>query len=171
MCRQTHLIKHVLFPGFYIHGHASCSVHFDHFMFLPHGITWSTWSYKRFTDRLHAPNHTTCIMQCSYRCSSPIHLPSALCSLPSSFPLSSLDLMTPNPPVSLPFTLFTISHSKTALSSLLIPSSFSIWVLAFSFPAFTDLAFLISLLLFSLPAARRWKVWLMILLYHEKLPA
>lgn len=52
-----------------------------------HDITWSTWSYKRFTGRLHAPNHTACIMQVSWRCGI-IKTPflSALCSHRFHFP-------------------------------------------------------------------------------------
>lgn len=84
---HMHLINHVKFQGFYRQSYTIRSVHFDQFFFLPHDITWSTWSYKRFTGRLHAPNHTACIMQVSWRCGI-IKTPflSALCSHRFHFP-------------------------------------------------------------------------------------
>lgn len=93
----THLINHVNFQGFYLQSYTVHSVHFDQFFFLPHDITWSTWSHKRFTGRLHAPNHTACIMQVSWRCGI-FKTPFSFCSLLSSFPLSSLRLTNLNPP-------------------------------------------------------------------------
>lgn len=78
---HTHLINHVMFLRFYLQSYTLHSVHFDQFLFLPHDIAWSTWSHKWFTGRLHAPNHTACIMQVSWRCGV-FKLPilSALCS-------------------------------------------------------------------------------------------
>lgn len=69
-------------PGFYLHSHVFCFVHSDQFLFLPRGITWSTWSYKTFRDCLHAPNHPACIMQGSKWCSSQVSFLSALCTAP-----------------------------------------------------------------------------------------
>lgn len=53
------------------------------FLFLPLDISWSTWSYKIFTGHLHAPNHTSCIMQgSSWWISQPL---SSLFSAPPPF--------------------------------------------------------------------------------------
>lgn len=124
------------------------------FLFLPHGITWSTWSYKRFTDRLHAPNHTTCIMQCSYGVA--LQSPSLL--LFALFPFPSPDLMTSNLQFLWPFTLSLQSLiEKAALSAPLLPSTFSLRV---SVPSFHVIllpvtpTLLISFLLSPLPTAR-----------------
>ena len=85
---------------------------------------------------------------------------------------SNQNLMTSNPLVSLPPTLSSQSRiEKAALSSRLLPSSFSLhvfrftqscfqWPLPSNFPP-----------IFPRSCSSRWKVGVLILLHHEKLPA
>lgn len=111
----------------------------------PHGIGWSTRHHKKFTGRLHAPDHTACIMHSrSWR--NPrfhsIYAPSRILrrnlihSSPRRFlhpltvtwqlllekPVFSLLL---DPPIMIPLTLFKLPllSQWTQLSSSLLPST------------------------------------------------
>lgn len=83
----THLIKHAAFPGFYLRRCAVCPLWLFPFVFclwregefLPPG---QLECHKKFTGRLHAPDHSTCIIQ--RRLVVSFWSISALCTRPST---------------------------------------------------------------------------------------
>lgn len=179
--QHTRLIKHVLFffffpAGFYLHDHVWRSVHFDQFFGFSHMASLGQPDLIKDSQTVYMHQitpHALCSAASGVALQSPPPFPSALCSLPPSFPpllpktswlQTPLFSLPPNP-------LFAISHWKRC--SLLPAPTF--FILASHFH-FTQSCFqwptpLISLQFSPVPAARGEKFASWYCYIIKKLPA
>lgn len=179
--QHTRLIKHVLFffffpAGFYLHDHVWRSVHFDQFFGFSHMASLGQPDLIKDSQTVYMHQitpHALCSAASGVALQSPPPFPSALCSLPPSFPpllpktswlQTPLFSLPPNP-------LFAISHWKRcsllpAPTFFILASHFHFTQSCFQWPHPSNFP-----PIFPCSCSSRWKVCVLILLHHKKAPS
>lgn len=176
--QHTRLIKHVLFfspASFYLHGHAWHSVHFDQFFGYSHMVSLGQPDLIKDSQTVYMHQitpHALCSAASSVALQPPPSLLLfALYLLPSPFffprPHDFKPLWFLCPPT---LSLQSLIENA-ALSSRLLPSSFSLHVFRFTQSRFQWPHPSNFPPIFPCSCSSRWKVGVVILLHHEKLPA